>query len=510
MSRFLGIDLGTSSVKVVVIDVAEGSDSQAQHSKAQIIGMGSQQYPIDIRQSNWAEQDPQQWWQATVLAVQQALQAAQQHGSDAISSFSQISAIGLSGQMHGTVLIDANKQPIGSAIIWADQRSAQEAAEISAILKQHHLLSVVGGLPAAGFMGSTLRWLQKHDPARLEKTTVCLLPKDYIRLCLTGEIATDATDAAATSLFDVRARQWSQPVIAALNLPDHVWPPVFESSRVAGQLTAAAAEALGLHAGIPVVAGCADQPAQAIGNGLIDPGSGSITIGTGGQLFVPLSVLPSDPIASLYTFCHAPPDRWYVLGALLSAGMALRWLRDLLGMTEDRAAYEKLAALASQVSPGANGLLFFPYLAGSRLAATTVPGAFVGLTMQHDRAHLARAVMEGVAFGMREIIETTTNSIKAPDYLIASGGGLSGETWRHIMADVLGTPLRRSSGEERAAFGAAILSAIGIGFYTGYADAQQASHAPYSVTEPHANTVDFYTERYQQFLQVQRGFPHSV
>src|SRR5215510_2015816 len=386
MTRLLGIDLGTGSVKAVVID-----------ETTKILGVGSQEYPIDIPQPGYAEQEPEGWWRATFHAVRQALAEA---------GNGEIDAIGLSGQMHGVTLIDAKKEPIGPSIIWADQRGAGEVAEVIAAVGTDHLARIAGTAPAAGFMAPTLCWLKKHDPARLEHARACLLPKDYVRLRLTGEVATDASDASATALFDVRQRQWSNVIIEALDLPDHLWPNVFESADIVGALTRSAADALGLQVGIPVAAGCADQPAQAVGSGLIDPGIGSITIGTGGQVFAPLKTPPVDEALRLHIFCHAPADRWYVLGAMLSAGMSLRWLRDLLGMKDDPDAYKKLSALAADVPPGSDGLLFMPYLVGERapLMDPAARGGFVGLALGHGVGYMARAVMEGVAFAMKQIL----------------------------------------------------------------------------------------------------------
>ena len=481
MTHFLGIDLGTSSVKVVITN-----------EQGQVLGLATHPYPINIPQVKWAEQQPQDWWQATIFAVRHALS---QYGNTSIDG------IGLSGQMHGTVLISHDKLPIGQAIIWADQRSIDEAREIASVVGSVQILSIAGTLPASGFMASTLRWIQKYDPARLEKSRYCLLPKDYVRLCLTGEIATDVTDASATLLFDVSHRQWSSQLIQSLQLPDYLWPPAFESASIVGSLRRSAAEALGLHVGVPVVAGCADQVAQAIGNGLFEPGTGSITIGTGGQIFVPLMAPRVNP--DLHTFCHAPTNRWYVMGTTQSAGLSLRWLRDLLNMSGEPTAYETLTRFAADVPAGADGLLFLPYLVGERTILTTarVPGAFIGLTLQHQSGHLARAVMEGVAFAMRKILETLAGMGISVEYLIASGGGLSSNLWRQITADVTGKPLRLYAGVEKAAVGGAMTAALGIGTYRDYGEVRDALATSYIVTEPNSQNLDLYNEQYCHFLQ---------
>lgn len=484
LTHLLAIDLGTSSVKVVVIDPG-----------GRLLGVGNQEYPLLTVQPGWAEQAPDGWWRATVRAVQQAVGQA---------GPGQIAAIGLSGQMHGTVLVDAALQPIGPAIIWADQRSTAEVEEFELRVGRQRLAEIAGTAPAAGFMGPTLLWLQHHDPARLEQARAALLPKDYLRLRLTGRVATEASDASATALFDVRQRRWSEEIMRLVQLPAALLPELLEPAALAGDLLPAAAAELGLPAGIPVVAGCADQVAQALGNGLLDPGSGSVTVGSGGQVFVPLSAPKSDALLRLHTFCHAPAERWYLLGAMLTAGLALRWLRDTLGLAQDAGAYGALGRQAAQTPPGADGLLFLPYLAGERspLMDPQARGCFVGLTLRHQPGHLARAIMEGVAFALRDILEVMATLQAPPERLLAVGNGLASPVWRQIVADVLGRPLHLPAGREQAGVGAALLSGIGAGLYSGYAEARQIVPAPVEATEPHPANTAFYEEHYQRFRQV--------
>ncbi|MBX3065279.1 MAG: xylulokinase [Anaerolineae bacterium] len=404
MAHLLGIDLGTSSVKAVIID-----------ERTRLLGVGGAEYPISVPQPGYAEQAPEQWWQATIKAVKQACTAA---------NTTDISAIGFCGQMHGGVLIDQYGVAIAPAIIWADQRSAEVLEEFTATVGQDRLVTQAGTAPAAGFMGPTLLWLKRHQPEMLDAAEAIVLPKDYVRCRLIEEIDTDASDASATALFNIHDLRWSTDMIKALELPLTLFPTITESETVVGVLSPAAAEALGLPAGIPVVTGCADQPAQALGNGLINPGVGSITLGTGGQIFVPQSAPTTDPQLRLHTFCHAPADRWYTLGAMLSAGLSLRWLRDTLGMENDPDAYTKLSALAASVNPGADGLLFLPYLIGERapLNDPHASGAFIGLQLGHGVGHLARAVMEGVAFALRSILDVMTEMQLTPPEFLASGG----------------------------------------------------------------------------------------
>ncbi|MER2598501.1 MAG: xylulokinase [Caldilineales bacterium] len=481
MSHLLALDLGTSSVKAVVIN-----------QDAHCLAAAAQEYPLLAAQPGWAEQEPEQWWQAAVQAAGTALAQA---GHPAIA------AIGLSGQMHGTVLVDAAGRALGRAITWADQRSAAQSAQFNERIGAARLAAIAGTAPAAGFLGPTLLWLQHHDPARLAAAHTCLLPKDYLRLRLTGEPATEATDASATALFDVRRRTWSLEIVQALELPAHLLPRLIEPSEVAGTLRPAAAAALGLPAGIPVAAGCADQAAQALGNGLMQPGQGSVTIGSGGQVFLPLAVPRGDPLGRLHTFCHAPADRWYLLGAMLTAGLSLRWLRDLLGWQGAPDAYQRLAMLAAATPPGADGLLFLPYLAGERspLMDPQARGAFVGLTLQHGPGHLARAIMEGVAFALRQILAVMGEMQPLPQQLLAVGNGLAAPVWRQITADVLGCPLLLPAGREQAGVGAGLLAGIAAGLYADYTAAQQILPPPNEATWPQPGLVALYADHYARF-----------
>jgi xylulokinase len=485
-AQLLGIDLGTSSVKVALVD--EGG---------QVLATGSKEYPVQTPQLHYAEQEPEHWWTATVEATRQALAQVPRV---------QVAGIGIDGQMHGGVLLGADQRPLGKAIIWADQRSAVQVTELVGLIGQEQFRAA-GTLPAAGFMISTLRWLQQHDPAQLDYARAALLPKDYVRLRLTGEFATDASDASATGLFDIHQRQWSNTIIHTLGLPDAIWPPILDSAQAAGTLTNEAASTLGLSAGIPVATGCADQVAAALGNGLIDPGIGSISVSTGGTVVVPLAIAQTDPLLRMHTFCHAPADRWYLLGAMLCAGMALRWLRDLHGLTAEPDAYGRLAALAAEIQPGSDGLYFLPNLVGERipLAGAPVPAAFVGLSLQHGLGHLSRAIMEGVAFVLRQLVALAVELNAPATAFYALGGGLTnGKVWRQIVTDVLNLPLRLPSGRERAAAGAALLGGIAGGIYSNYAQATEATAAPYTLVEPDPVRAALYNERYQHFVALYR------
>jgi xylulokinase len=484
MSPLLGIDLGTSSVKVVVFAL-DGS----------IKGVGNAEYPILIPSPGYAEQDPEDWWRATVTAVRQATEQA---GNSAISS------IGLSGQMHGFVPIGANLKPVNPAIIWADQRSANLIPEIESIVGAADLKKC-GTAPAAGFMISTLFWLQKYQPSLLDRFRTLLMPKDYIRLKLTGDLGTDASDASATGIFNVEKRTWADDLIARLNLPRSIFPKTDASTDVVGHVTRDAAAELGLTPGIPVSAGSSDQPAQAIGNGLIDPPLGSITIGTGGQAFVPLREPILDSKLRLHTFCHAPRERWYLLGAMLSAGMALKWFRAILG--NERFSYADLDRLAASVPPGSEGLTFLPYIVGERspIMDPRARGGFVGLTLGHGPGHMARALLEGVAFAMRQIIETMEECGASLPKLVASGNGLGSPLWRQMVADVLERPLFQGQdtyAAERAGVGAAMIGGIGAGIFKNYDEARNLAPVFDVVTAPSTDRAGRYEAAYRRYLDL--------
>jgi xylulokinase len=485
MSALLGIDLGTSSVKVVVFSTA-----------GKILGLGSAEYPILTPQPGWAEQDPEQWWSATVDAARTALNAAGQP---------EVQGIGFSGQMHGPALLDKQSRLLGNAIIWADQRSGPLLAEIESLVGKKHLAEVCGTAPAAGFLIATLRWLLRHDPARLDQIGTILLPKDYIRFKITGEIATDASDAAATGLFDVAKRTWAWEVIELLGIPRTIFPEVRDSAEVCGKLLPAPAAELGLKPGIVVAAGSADQPAQAVGNGLIEPGQGSVTLGTGGQVCVPLAAPVFDSEGRLHTFCHALPSRWYLLGAMLSAGMALRWARHTLRC--DQVSYSDLDHMAEAVPIGAEGLVFLPYLVGERspLMDPQARGTFAGLTLRHDTGHLIRAVLEGISYAMRQIIETIGETGVRMDRWVASGNGLGSTFWRQMLADTLNRPLLRgedANSAERAGVGAAILGGIAAGVLGGFKEAKSFAPRFDEVTQPNPARVEEYERAYGRFKEL--------
>jgi xylulokinase len=479
----LGVDLGTSSVKAVVID-----------ETGRLLNTRSREYVIHSLQPGRAEQYTQDWWNATVAAVREAVHALQHP----------VAALGLSGQMHGTVLVDEDDKSTAPAIIWADQRSVEEVEEFTSLVGNELLKKTAGTAPAAGFMGPTLLWLKHHEKKLIEKSRWCMLPKDFIRLRLTGECATEASDASSTALFDICRRTWSFDIIEKIGLPKNLFPPVLEPAQIAGKLRKEMADELGLPAGIPVVAGCADQVAQAVGNGLLDPGNGSVTVGSGGQIFIPIGKPVRNEGLNVHVFCHAPVDRWYIMGAILTAGLSLRWFRDLLQLTGEADAYDRLSELAGSVKPCAGGVLFLPYLAGERspLMDPRARGCFIGLTLRHGAAHLARAIMEGVAFALRQVLDTIEALDVQVGRLLAAGNGLVSPVWRQIVADVLNRPLHLSHDSEQTGRGAAMVAGVGAGIYRDYAELLEIVPSKTEVTKPVSSNVKLYKEQYRRFRKI--------
>jgi xylulokinase len=446
----VGIDVGTTGVKAIAID---GSGA--------VLAKAEEGYPLSTPRPGWAEQDPEDWWKAT----QRALAAL---GGEPFG-------VGLSGQMHGLVALDDANRVLRPAILWNDQRTAAECEEIEATVGFDRLVALTGNRALTGFTAPKLLWLRTHEPDVHARIAHVLLPKDYVRLRLTGQHAIDAADASGTLLFDVARRRWSEEVCDALSIP-HVWlPPAHES---------------------PEIAGAGDQAAGALGVGIAAPGPVSIVLGTSGVVFAALDTFAADPLARAHVFCHAAPERWHAMGVMLSAAGSLRWLREILG-----ADYETLLAEAADVPPGSDGLLFAPYLSGERTphADPSIRGAFHGLSLEHGRGALVRAVLEGVAYGLRDSLELLRELGVDARVGRVSGGGARSELWLEIVASVLGLPLELTAVEEGAAYGAALLAGVRAGTWRDVDEAVAACVRVRRTIEPVAGWQAAYDDGYGRF-----------
>ena len=447
MAYVVGIDASTTATKAVLVD-----------ESGEVVGIGVSEYGFEVPKPGWTEQSPELWWDGAVTAVRAVLASTGVAGEE-------VAAVGSTGQMHGLVLLDAADRVLRPAILWNDQRTAHACDEIREAVGPERLIEITGNTALTGFTAPKLVWVRDHEPDVWSRVAHVLLPKDYVRLRLTGEHALDKADGAGTLLFDLAARDWSAEVLDALRI-DFGWlPRTFEGPEVTGLVTPAAAEATGLRAGTPVVAGGGDQSANAVGVGAVEPGVVALSLGTSGVVFATTDRALRDPAGQVHAFCHAVPGRWHLMTVMLSAGGSLRWFRDALAPGED---FGSLVEAAADVSAGSEGLLFLPYLTGERSphADPMARGAFVGLSIDHDRRHLTRAVLEGVAFGLRDgLDQMIATGMPAPSQVRASGGGTASPLWRQILADVLGAELATVSTTEGAAFGAAILAAVGAGWH---------------------------------------------
>jgi xylulokinase len=447
LSHVLGIDVSTTATKAVVVD--EGGE---------VAGTGSAEYGFDVLQPLWSEQRPELWWTAARSAIPAALAAAGINGHD-------VAAVGLTGQMHGLVLLDRAGEVLRPAILWNDQRTAAECDLIRAAVGAERLVALTGNDALTGFTAPKLVWVRRHEPEVWRRAAHVLLPKDYLRLCLTGEYAMDKADGAGTILFDLAARDWSSEMLAALEIPADWLARTFEGPQVTGRVTREAARATGLAAGTPVVAGGGDQSANAVGVGAVEPGLVALSLGTSGVVFAATAEPLYEERGRVHAFCHALPERWHMMSVMLSAAGSLRWFRDALAPGED---FGALTASAAGVPAGSDGLLFLPYLSGERSPHPDplARGAFVGLTLSHDRRHMTRAVLEGVAFGLRDGLQLMQEAgMPPPAQIRASGGGTASPLWRQILADVLGAEMATVNTSEGAAYGAALLAVTGAGWY---------------------------------------------
>lgn len=482
MALLAGLDVGTTGTRAVVI-ADDGS----------VRGVGASAYGLATPRPGWAEQDPEDWWRGAAESLRAAL-----HASGARPG--ELRALGLSGQMHSLVLLDRSGRVLRPAILWNDQRTAQECVEVTDRVGRERLLAITRNQALPGFTAPKILWVRRHEPDLYSQADAVLLPKDYVRFRLTGTRATEVSDASGTSLLDVPSRAWSGEILRVLEIPEAWLPRCAESPVLTATVSGEGAAATGLPPGLPVAGGGGDQAAQAVGTGVVRPGLVSVTIGTSGVVFTTVDAPVMDPEARTHTFCHAVPGRWHVMGVMLSAGGALRWVRDTWAPGSE---YDQLTQLASKVPPGAERLVFLPYLSGERTPYPdpTARGAFVGLSLAHGMGHIIRAVMEGVAFGLRDSFEILGALGVSASQVRASGGGARSPLWCQILADVLQVEVVTVTVTEGAAYGAALLAGVGAGVYRSVEEACDLTVRVVNRTEP----VPAHRAVYEDLYQVYRG-----
>lgn len=462
----LGIDIGTSGTKTLLID-----------DEGRALASAGYEYPLSTPRPGWAEQDPHHWWEATQVTIRAVLQKAGISGN-------QVRGIGLSGQMHGSVFLDANNEVLRPALLWCDQRTAAQCQWITETVGADRVVELTSNPVLTGFTAPKIIWLRDNEPEAYARVRKVLLPKDYIRYQLTGAFATEVSDASGTAMFHVRERRWATELLDAIDVPAEWMAECFESDVPSARVSAAAAAATGLREGTPVVGGGGDQAAGAVGNGIVESGIISSTVGTSGVVFAFSDEPAVDPNLRLHTFCHAVRGKWHQMGVMLSAGGSLRWYRDVIAGAERSVAqamgvdpYQLISAEAETAPPGCEGLIFLPYLTGER---TPYPdpnarGVYFGLTLRHDRPHLARAVLEGVAYGLRDSFEILAEMGVPIREVRASGGGARSPLWRQIQADVTGREHVTINVDEGPAFGVALLAGVGTGVWNSAAEACRAT-----------------------------------
>ena len=463
MTQLVGLDVGTTGVKALALSPA-----------GEVLARAEESYELSTPRPGWAEQDPEDWWRAAERAL------ARLGGRP--------TAIGLSGQMHGLVVLDDEDRVLRPAILWNDQRTGAECAEIEERVGLARLIRLTGNRALTGFTAPKLLWLRRHEPTTYARIAHVLLPKDYVRLRLTGEHAIDVADASGTLLFDVAGRRWSREMLEALEL-DPAWlPRTLESPDVSGTTAA----------GIPVAAGAGDQAAAALGVGVDRPGPVSVVLGTSGVVFAALPAFAADRQARVHAFCHAVPGGWHAMGVMLSAAGSLRWLRDTLASGRG---YEELIAAAEEWPPGSEGLIFLPYLTGERTphADPNARAAFTGLTIRHDLGAFVRAVLEGVAYGLRDSLELLRELGVDPEAGHVSGGGARSEHWLRILASVLGLPIRRTAADEGSAYGAALLGGVAAGVFRDVHEAVAHCVRLVDAAEPDPRWSAAYERGYRRF-----------
>jgi xylulokinase len=485
MRYLLGVDIGTSGAKALVCD-----------TQGRLVATATTDYPLSTPKPLWSEQQPEDWWRGACRAIQAVLQEAGIEGAS-------VAGVGLTGQMHGAVFLDAEKRVIRPALLWNDQRTAAECDEITARVGASTLIEITGNPALTGFQAPKILWVRNHEPEHFARVAQVLLPKDYIRFLLTGVAATDASDAAGTLLLDLRSRDWSDTLLTALEIPHEWLPRVMEGPEVTGGLLPDVAAMLGLPTGTPVIAGGGDNAAAAVGTGIVRSGVISSSIGTSGVLFAHTDTIAIDPQGRLHTFCHAVPNQYHLMAVTLSAGGSFQWFRNLLRQVHPDLTYDTLITLAREAPMGAEGLLFLPYLSGERTPHLDplARGAFVGLTTRHTLAHMARAVLEGVIFSLRDGLELMKTLGVPLEEVRTTGGGGRSSLWQQLQADIYGMEIATLTVEEGPAYGAALLAGVGAGVFADVGDAVRQCVTVKNVTKPDSA----HTERYEAYYSIYRA-----
>jgi len=478
MEYFVGIDVSTTATKALLID-----------SSGTVLAVASTQYSFETPRPLWSEQHPDLWWDGAQKSIRAVLQSSGVNPAH-------IGGVGLTGQMHGLVLLDAAGNVLRPSILWNDQRTQTQCDEIHQRMGRENFIRITGNVALTGFTAPKILWVKENEPDVYARAAHVLLPKDFVRLKLTGEYAMDKADGSGTVLMDLKARGWSEDVLSALEIPCAWMPPLYEGPQITGRITPGAASQTGLKAGTPVMAGGGDQAAQAVGVGAVTPGVVALTVGTSGVVFATTPSPLVEPQGRLHAFCHAVPGMWHFMGVMLSAAGSLQWYRDALapGMS-----FDELLKEAESVPPGSEGLQFLPYLSGERTPHPDplARGAFVGLTVRHDRGHLTRAVLEGVSFGLKDSFTLIQNAgLGDITQVRASGGGTKSALWRQILASVLDVELVTVNTTEGAAYGAALLAGVGADCWPDVTAACNASVKITASTQPVQEEAEFYRKAY--------------
>ena len=472
MSALVGLDVGTGGARAVAVD-----------GSGEIVAEASSEYPLHTPRPGWTEQDPEDWWEGAKEVL-----------AKVASEADEVAGIGLTGQMHGSVFLDGSDRVVRPALLWNDQRTQAQCDAITQAVGKERLISISGNPALTGFQAPKIVWLRDEEPENYGRVSRVLLPKDYVRLRLTGEYATDASDAAGTLLLDMRARDWSREILDALEIPHEWMPEVYEGPENTGALRESVAAELGLPPNIPVAAGGGDNAAAAVGTGIVGPGLVNSSVGTSGVLFAHTDEFKPDPSGRLHAFCHAVPGAYHLMGVTLSAGGSLSWWREALGGD-----YDELVEAASNVPPGSEGLVFLPYLSGERTPHLDprARGSFFGLTARHGVAHMTRAVMEGVIFSLRDSLEIMRDLDVPIEDVRATGGGARSELWRQLQADIYANSIRRTVADEGPAYGAALLAGVASGTYADVEEATSVVKLREEVTEPDPERSKVYEEYYE-------------